>query len=251
MHPASHPPSATRSPLPKYFVVRRILEGRLDREFVPGARIPSEAQLCRDFAVSRITIQQALAELEKGGRIRREQGRGTFYVGNPSRVTETKPSELLESVLKYREGAYMDVLRHAAERATPHVAQRLGLEPGAPVVVVERLTFVDHEPIAFIEAYLPASLGAKLTGQWQRLRRATLASVLKDRHGVDIDAVVQTIGASLADPKFAAHLGIEAGAPVLEGERTYMDSAGRPVFLSLAFYRADRHRFVVTLKEWR
>jgi hypothetical protein len=24
-----------------------------------------------------------------------------------------------------------------------------------------------------------------------------------------------------------------------------------PIFLSIAFYRADRHRFVVTLKEWR
>jgi GntR family transcriptional regulator len=239
------------SPLPKYFLVRRILEARLDREYAPGARIPSEADLCHDFAVSRVTIQQALTQLEKEGRIRREQGRGTFYVGSPSRLTETKPSELLESVLKYREGAYMDVLRHAPERATPHVAQRLNLVPGAPVVAVERLTFVDHQPIAFIEAYLPEPLGAELDGHWELLRHATLASVLKDRRGVDIDAVVQTIGASLADPKFAHHLGIEAGAPVLEGERTYMDSVGRPVFLSLAFYRADRHRFVVTLKEWR
>jgi GntR family transcriptional regulator len=75
--------------------------------------------------------------------------------------------------------------------------------------------------------------------------------MLKDRCGVDIDAVVQTIGASLADPKFAERLGLEVGAPVLEGERTYIDSAGRPVFLSLAFYRADRHRFAVTLREWR
>jgi GntR family transcriptional regulator len=229
----------------------RVLEARLDREFAPGSRMPSETRLCRDFAVSRITIQQALRELEKDGKIRREQGRGTFYVGAPTARTETKPSELLESVLKYRDGAYTEVLRHGVERAPARVADRLDLAPGARVVVVERLTFVDHQPLAFIEAYLPETLGAQLESEWARLRHTTLASVLKDRHGVDIDSVVQTIAASLADPKFARHLGVEYGAPVLEGERTYIDSAGRPVFLSLAFYRADRHRFAVTLKQWR
>jgi DNA-binding GntR family transcriptional regulator len=138
-----------RFALPKYVLIRRILEARLDREYAPGSKIPSESALCRGFGVSRITIQEALAQLEKAGEIRREQGRGTFYVGAPARLTEARPSELLESVLKYREGAYMDVLQHAAERATPKVAQRLRLPPGAPVVTLDRLAFVDHQPVAF------------------------------------------------------------------------------------------------------
>ena len=63
--------------------------------------------------------------------------------------------------------------------------------------------------------------------------------------------MLQTIGATLADPVFASHLGVEVGAPVLEGERIYFDKSGRRVIFSNAFYRADRHRFTVTLKEWR
>lgn len=63
--------------------------------------------------------------------------------------------------------------------------------------------------------------------------------------------MIQTIGASVADPKFARELRVEVGAPVLEGERTYYSAAGVPIFCSIAFYRADRHRFVVTLKDWR
>ena len=74
---------------------------------------------------------------------------------------------------------------------------------------------------------------------------------MHDKYGVPIDSVRQTIGATLADPTFAEHLGVEVGAPIIEGERTYFDTAGHPVIFSNAFYRADRHRFIVTLKEWR
>jgi GntR family transcriptional regulator len=119
------------------------------------------------------------------------------------------------------------------------------------VIAIDRLAFVDGLPIVFIQAYLCLALGRKLLADAPLLERNTIASLLKDRHGVAVDSVVQTIGASLADPSFAHHLGLEVGAPVLEGERTYYDPGGRPILVSLAFYRADRHRFAVTLKQWR
>jgi GntR family transcriptional regulator len=240
-----------RDPLPKYFVIKRVLEARLERDYALGARLPSEKLLCSDFGVSRITIQQALNQLEKQGTIERQQGRGTFYVGPPRRRTETEPSELLETVMKYREGAGMRVLRHAVERATSHVADRLDLPVGTSVVAIDRLGFVEHEPIAFIEAYLPEMVGRRVLEDRGLLAQQTIGSVLTDRHGLAIDSVTQTIGAGLADPRFARHLGVEIGAPVIEGERTYRDATGRPIFLSVAFYRADRHRFAVTLKQWR
>lgn len=240
-----------RAPMPKYFIVKMVLEGRLERDYAAGGRLPSEEALCAEFGVSRITVQQALAHLVKEGRIRREQGRGTFCVDPGGQRTETRPSELLERVMKYRDGAFNQVLRHARGRATPRVAERLRLPVDAPVVVIDRLSFVDDQPIAFIEAYLPAALGDRLGAEGELLRQNTLASLLKDRHGIEVDSVVQTIGAAVADPRFAHLLGVDVGVPVLQGERTYRDASGRPIFLSIAFYRADRHRFVVTLKEWR
>lgn len=240
-----------RSPIPKYFTVKAILQARLEREYARGERLPSEAELCAIFGVSRITVQQALGLLEKDGAIRREQGRGTFYLGPTVKRTETRPSELLESVMRYRDGAYTRVTARGLAPATPLVADRLHLTAGTPVVMIERVGFVDYEPIIFIKASLPEAIGGKLLEDESHFERATLGSLLQDRHGVVIDSVVQTIGASLADPAFAHHLGVTVGAAVLEGERTYYDPAGRPIYFNHAFYRADRHRFVVSLKEWR
>ncbi len=44
----------------------------------PGDRIPTEKELCTEFAVSRITAMRAVKELEKAGRVSRTPGRGSF-----------------------------------------------------------------------------------------------------------------------------------------------------------------------------
>ncbi|NPV54174.1 MAG: GntR family transcriptional regulator [Firmicutes bacterium] len=58
----------------KAYIEREIASGR----FEPGKRIPSEAELARQFGVSRITTRQALAELAAEGLLYRAQGKGTF-----------------------------------------------------------------------------------------------------------------------------------------------------------------------------
>ncbi len=240
-----------RPPLPKYRTVKAVLQARLERELTPGARLPSELSLCRDFGVSRITIQQALSLLGSEGRIRREQGRGTFYLGDGPHRTEQRPSELLETLIRHREGASTRVLHNGIQPPPARVAERLGLGPGEKVVALERVGLVEGEPIVFIYSYLPLAVGSRIRNARRDLRRMSLAALLQDEHGIQIASVRQTISASLADPSFAGHLGVEVGAPVLEGERTYLDRAGRPVFCTTSFYRADRHCFVVTVKDWR
>lgn len=238
-----------RTPVPKYFTIKAVLGARLDRECVPGERLPSEAELCREFGVSRITIQQALALLAKEGRIRRHQGRGTFYVGLSAVPMATMPSELLESVMR-RDG-FTKVIRKGVITAPAWVAARLQVTPATPVVTLDRVCFVDDQPVVFIRGWLPLSLGARILDEESALAHMTVAALLRDRHGVPVDAVVQTIAAGLADPSYAQELGVDVGAPVLEGERMYVDDRQRPIFFSLTFYRADRHRFLIRLKDWR
>jgi DNA-binding LacI/PurR family transcriptional regulator len=43
-----------------------------------GAMLPTENELCESYRISRGTVRNVLAELEKEGLVRRERGRGTF-----------------------------------------------------------------------------------------------------------------------------------------------------------------------------
>jgi GntR family transcriptional regulator len=239
-------------PLPKYYLIRSVLRARFQREYGPEARLPTELDLCREFGASRITIQQALALLEKDGLIRREQGRGTFYLGEPEPPPQGKLSGLLESVIKYRAGAFARVIHKKVVPATPRVAERLRIAPQSTVVSIDRVGVVDAQPVLYIAAFLPELIGARLLADDTELsQRRPIASILQDKHGIEITSVQQTIAATLADPAFAGHLGVEMGEPVLEVERTYIGKTGQPVNFSISFYRTDRYRFEIAMKEWR
>lgn len=65
------------SPVPKYYQLMKWLE--FDYSHSPyGRKMPSERELARRSGVTVATVRQALRELEREGKIRREQGRGTF-----------------------------------------------------------------------------------------------------------------------------------------------------------------------------
>src|SRR5919198_6479794 len=65
--------------IPKYQQVysalrRQIQSGRLGR----GDRLPSEAELVRQFGASRITVGRAVRELQVAGLVERRAGSGTY-----------------------------------------------------------------------------------------------------------------------------------------------------------------------------
>jgi LacI family transcriptional regulator len=51
--------------------------------YAPGARLPSEPQLVRQFGVSRPTVARALLDLHNEGLIERRAGSGTYVRGAP------------------------------------------------------------------------------------------------------------------------------------------------------------------------
>lgn len=240
-----------RNGVHKYVAIQGILRARLERDLAPGSKIPSEALLCEEFGVSRATIQQALKMLEDAGYIRREQGLGTFYLGTPVPRMQQRPSQVLESLIKGNDGAVTKLIYKNTRRPPPAVAALLDIPEDSTIVYLERVLLIDDDPIAFIRTYLPEELGRKILRDEEDLKRLSLATLLEDKYGISIDSVDQTITASLTEPSFAEYLGTEVGDPVLEGSRTYLDRSGHPLFCAITSYRADRHCFVVNLKDWR
>lgn len=62
----------------KYLIIARELEHRLRRGSEGGQKLPTEAELCRQYACSRQTVRSALKVLEEKGLIFRRQGSGSY-----------------------------------------------------------------------------------------------------------------------------------------------------------------------------
>jgi DNA-binding FadR family transcriptional regulator len=93
-------------------------------EYAVGARLPSEAQLCAEFEVSRTVVREAIASLRVEGRLRSRQGSGVYVAEakRPSFISfgdldAQKLSNVIE-VLELRlavevESAALAAIRHA------------------------------------------------------------------------------------------------------------------------------------------
>jgi DNA-binding LacI/PurR family transcriptional regulator len=71
----------------RYQFIRDAIREELEsRQFNPGDRLPSDADLAKRFDVSRLTVIRALRELEVAGLLQRRAGSGTFVtsVAQPS-----------------------------------------------------------------------------------------------------------------------------------------------------------------------
>lgn len=62
----------------KYIEIADLLSQQIADAVFPDGRLPTEAQLCCKFSVSRPTVRQALALLEQRGLISKVQGSGTY-----------------------------------------------------------------------------------------------------------------------------------------------------------------------------
>src|SRR5688572_21163150 len=112
---------------------RLIIEG----EFPPGSKLPNEDALCQRFAVSRITLREAVRGLIEEGYVVRRQGAGTFVtVGAALRNS----LDTNFSYTEYLESTGLRVIKRVLEatRTMPsdEVSSDLGLGEREEVVVV-------------------------------------------------------------------------------------------------------------------
>ena len=68
---------------PRYREIEQTLRARI-ASLRPGQRLPSDADLCLEFDVSRMTARHAMAQLAEEGLVRRDPGRGTFVAEPPT-----------------------------------------------------------------------------------------------------------------------------------------------------------------------
>jgi GntR family transcriptional regulator len=235
------------SHIPYYLQLIDILKEKVQlAEWVPGDQIPGEQDLCEHYQVSRTVVRQALRELEYEGVITRQKGKGTF-------ISLPKISEGLVQKLT---GFYQDmmerglkpgskVLHQNVSPASEKVARFLEIKPGDRVIDIQRLRFINGEPIQLVTTYIPFEICPGLASI--DLTNRSLYEYLEKEYGIFIAKGQRTIEAVLANEHEAALLGIDRGAPLLMLDSVSFSDTGQPIEYYHALHRGDRSRFEVEL----
>ena len=229
-------------PSPLYMQIADILRDRIVQgEYRPNEQMPSESELMSAFDVSRITVRQALGNLQSEGLIFRIHGKGTF-VSRPRAFQDLGSLQGFGTAM--REMGYdthSKVLSLRTIVPPKHVRERI--ECGARVTELRRLRFLNRAPISLDVSYLPSAIG-------MRVARADLInrdvfSVLENDCQLELGHADLRMCSTLATEELHNVLGIEKGSPILFIERVIHTSAGMPLEYEELYYRGDAFQFKV------
>ncbi len=229
---------------PRYRSIRDDLLDRIARGvYAPGSKLPSEAQLCREYGASRITIRHALDGVAERRLIRRSQGAGTVVC---------EPEELVKSA--FVTGYIDDVIPLNRHRVTSEVVAvppesiRLALRmaPGTPTRCIRSVNHVDELPLSYTDFWFAPDCANAITaadfyGGLPPIR------VVEKRTARAVARAEQVVDPIVADAEIAERLLVAPGTPVLQALRTYYDAADRPMESIVVRYHPERYRFRVTL----
>lgn len=241
--------------VPVYQQIKEIVRRRIaDGVYGPMEKIPSESEFVKEFGVSRLTIRQAIGIMVQEGLLVSKRGAGSFV------TSDRKP---LENLHRRFCASIEDLSYHQEKLKTLHaeislihpspvIRQKLNLGvEEEKVVEVTRVRYAEETSTVVIKSYLPLKYGQRLDEK--KLKKSLIMELLETDMGIAIKRVHQSMEATFAQKKVANLLGIPSGSPILMVERVMMAAKGKPVVLSISWFRGDIFKYLeifrVTRKE--
>jgi GntR family transcriptional regulator len=233
--------------LPLYQQIHHLLRHRIAiGEYAPGSKIPSESELCRELAVSRVTVREALRELVSADMLVKVHGKGAFVAADtPQRLQTVKYAGFLEDLQERVLKLTVTDVEMQQVAASPDIAAMLGLARGIELTRIRRLRHIDDQPFSFTVNYLPVDIGKRIRAK--DLYSIPLLKILQTDLRIPIVRAQETIDAVPADPEVAQRLGITVLYPVMHMRRVMFTTADRPFEVVETFYRADKYHYSVNL----
>lgn len=136
-------------------VVEDIKKKIMDGLIKPDDMLKSESELMKEYLVSRMTLRKSLSLLSNEGYIYSVPGKGNFVRKPETDIFQFRFSDYDSLDCETDEIKLISV---RVEEPDPETKFNLGMKPGDQVVVLERLSFCEHNPVAFeivISPYIP------------------------------------------------------------------------------------------------
>lgn len=206
------------------------LADALERDIAAGAyahtgKLPSEQALMARFAVSRITVRQAIGILVRKRLVEVKQGKGTFVA-----------SPVVQHGLDNLTGFYDSLVQQGLAPRTRLLDFRVATtadrtatvfaEGGVPAVTLRRLYLLNGRPFAVVDGLLAAAAGALTRAQ---VETHTIYRLLRDVLGEEVSRAEIGIRARRAGSVVGRLLKLAPGRPVLIMQRVSLGRAGDPI----------------------
>lgn len=236
----------SRGASPLYLQIKAYIKDQItSEEYAYGTLIPTEPEYETFFGVSRMTVRQAINELQKEGYVRRIRGRGTEVIYRKAIEEELNHIQSFSDEMKqkgYKPGTqgisveFIEDLKDAPEPVRelfPHAVLKL-----------HRVRTADDEPLVVFISYLDYTESLPLA---EEAYSESMYGVILARTGRSVTRVNETFSAIKATLEIAEALKIAVGDPVLSRVRLGFDQNNKLLEYTESYYRGDTYRYSIAI----
>jgi GntR family transcriptional regulator len=257
-------PKAAESPAPKDADAPRYVQ--ISREFTRaisdgiypvGSRLPTEAELCEQFGISRFTAREAIRVLLSAGLVTRRPRIGTVVIAKPDTARYAHDATSLHDLLQYARDTELRFFYIGKVALSTAQAQDFGVPTGEEWTYALAIRFT-AEPARAGKTVAPSRpfcvtrlfLNPELVGigALLRERRTAVYALIEREYGTAIERVEQELSGTVLDADDAANLGCTAGAPALRIVRRYYDKQGQLLEVADNVHPSDRFSYRMQLR---
>jgi GntR family transcriptional regulator len=230
-------------------ILRRMAAGELP----PGARLPPEVDLARQFGVSRQTVRAALASLVRDGRLERKPGRGTVVLQPKIEQRLHRFYRIEHAIAGHGLSLSVRVLARGRLHRDDELAERacaqLGIANPEEIGFLLRLRLADGQPLLLESITFPQHVCPELLDEPQPGAADVGAHSFYDAlaaRGIHVTRAREVFRPVLVSGYEARLLGVATGVAAFEIERTSF-AVERAFEWRQTIARGDHFSFAVDL----
>ena len=217
---------------PLYLQLKQLILDDINRgKYQNGQQLPTEAELCERYGVSRITTRRAISDLVEEGILSRQQGKGTFVTNAKIKNELVKVGGFSEFSVETGKPHKSRVLSTSIIQADGNHADKLKVDVGDSLLRVERLLYVADDPLIIETTHYPCKRFPgfeKLIGE-----SVSTYALLKDRYNTEPMSHEKLINVVFARKDEAELLDVDLGSTLYEVEKIAFDANDVPIHTSV------------------
>jgi GntR family transcriptional regulator len=234
-----------QTPIPLYFqMAEDIRQKILSGDYLDGAKLPSEQELCKAYGVSRSVVRQALQSLSRDGLIATERGRGAFVHQRRVPITLSQRLDPLEKGMRIAGFELRtEILENKRIQVPEAIAEKIGENQA---VYLKRVRYADGVIFLVVENYLPLSRSEKVL-ESEDLDQVSLYVFLEENCGIVVSTGRRHIQIRRVPDEFATLLELTPGDRVLYNQEITFDESGSPVEYYESWHHPERTELDIKL----
>ena len=207
-------------------------------------KLPSERELCEIYELSRITVRQALQELEREGYIYKLHGKGTFVAPKSYNQHLVKLYSFTEEMKAIGKQPTTNVLSFKEIMVDERLATKMDLHLNDEVFQIIRLRFADGEPLMYETSYIPKKIFPRL--KEQDLIERPMYDIFYEDYQIGVTKALERFSATMIREEEAGYLKMIPMQPAMLIKR-YAYQGKQLIEYTISVARGDKFDYTVEL----